>query len=473
MEYLNVKDIQELFLLFQKITGITIAFAIQRTLQEEDNYSCSFCKNCIKKSKKGKDLCNKTFNTYVKEITLNNQIIEYQCHAGLTDIITPIKINDEIVTFIVAGQFIETKRDLEKAKINAKKLGIDENTYIKEYKKVKYINKKQKKIIVEYIKRLAEHISKIATENYNRQEQNNKNILTDFIIEGIDNSYNLDDILSIVCTELKNLFNLSSAKVFRFNKQNSTYENLMSYKFDDNAPDLTKIYDNKMYLGNIMKFWCESIEKEAKNNQVVIYDMEAKNSIPEKIRKLYSDAGIYSCIGIKINSTEDTYTILALLDNKKGRFWSSNDLEYLKNVSKRLSVAIKQNMLFNDLRTNIFIEKNLIDSLPFPIWIKTADSKFLRTNKAFYDYFKINNDDNILQTDGSNLFTTKSLKKIKDAEQSVKNKNRYVVVENITEKNIDKIFDINIYPIYDKNQEFSGTFNYIKRKSNELFCYFK
>ena len=69
LNYVDVETGQKLFNTFRKLTGITIAFAIQRLLQDEDEYSNSFCKDCIKTSDKGIKRCNNAFKEYVKKIS--------------------------------------------------------------------------------------------------------------------------------------------------------------------------------------------------------------------------------------------------------------------------------------------------------------------------------------------------------------------------------------------------------------------
>lgn len=60
----------------------------------------------------------------------------YFCHAGLMDFASDILVNGEKVASIIGGQVLPKEPDIEKFRLIARELGIDENAYLKALNKV-------------------------------------------------------------------------------------------------------------------------------------------------------------------------------------------------------------------------------------------------------------------------------------------------------------------------------------------------
>ena len=460
-KYINVSEIQILLNMFRTFTGITVAFALQRTLQDEDDYSNEFCKDCIKKSSKGKELCTKCFSEYVKEISNTKEFTEFHCHVDLIDFVAPIKVHDELATFLVAGQIIDKPHDFEKARLYATQLGIDEEKYIEAYKKVRYLNPEQKKIAIDLIKGLASYVSTRATERYDKMHQQNIEILTNFVLDGIDTSLRLEELLHVVSKELAELFKVSSVKVFSFNKKLKTFNSLASYKTGNNVPDLTITYDNRKYVEKFMDYWCEIVEQEAENKRVKFYDFEKNKDLPDVIKRMYTDAGIFNCACLKILKTEDTYTILVLLSSESSREWSASDTKFLELIAKQISIALKQKSLNDKLDKNKELERNILDILNFPVWIKDIEGNYIALNKDFCKYYNVKNKDEILGRSVDNIHQPSIEIKIKNAENFVKTSLETKIIENVKEVGKEKMVDIHISPACLKDGTVFGTIGYI------------
>ncbi|MCQ2789713.1 MAG: PocR ligand-binding domain-containing protein [bacterium] len=462
LKFLRVDLIQEMFNLYREQTGITMAFALQRILQEEDEYSCSFCKNCIKKSKKGKALCNKIFQDFVKTAKSTDSLQEFRCHAGLVDIIAPVKINDEVVTFLVSGQFVDEKHDLEKAKQIAKELEIDEEFYLKEYKKVKYVSKKEKEIILKLVEKIASGLSAMATRNYKENTLNNRRILSNYIIESINSFSKLEDIFQFVCKELTDNFDINSAKIFEFNFREKNYKELATYSKLVTSPDLSKTYDKKTYKEGIMKFWSENILDFAGNVNYKILDMKSDKTISQDVKDLYIAAGITNVVGLKLNTSPDSVMILCLIDNKADREWTDADRNYFEVLSRNLAVAVKYNILFTDLCNKVSIEKNLLDGFDFPAWLKDVDGNYIKINKAFCNYFNTDQDILPIKLSGDCNLSLATLSKIRKREEDAIAIRKHIFVNDIIPKEDGTFLSVDIYPVSDARMNISGTVGYIK-----------
>lgn len=88
----------------------------------------------IREKEEGEKRCLECDRQHEKKaIELEKEEI-YECHAGLTDFVVPIKIEDTIVGIIIGGQLLLNEPDrnkMEKFIKIAEELGIDENKVLK------------------------------------------------------------------------------------------------------------------------------------------------------------------------------------------------------------------------------------------------------------------------------------------------------------------------------------------------------
>lgn len=443
--YINIKFIQQTFNAFKDLTGVEMAFAVQRFLQDEDTYSCAFCKDIIKASPKGRTLCNDAFKMYVKEIKKQDKILEFHCHAGLVDIIIPIRINGQVETFIVAGQFLDKKHDFEYAKKHAKELGIDEHEYLKYYKKVRYINPSKKKALIIFAERVANLVSETATERYNASFQKNQSLVYHYITEAINSQASIEEILSIASQEISNLFNLCMVKFFNFNTESNLYNVLTSHK-DGKKTNNSVSFDKKVLSGDT-KLWISQIVKDLEKASFKFYDITTNNEILNEAKKYYKTNETTSLMTVKINTTHKTSTILAMLCNETSKKVLEKNVKFFTKLAKILSATLKYHIVFKDLCKQAIQEKTRWDSLPYPICIKTLNGGLKKVNNAFYEYFNL---DKKIIIKTFNLLPPDVMKKLKEDDKLIINKEKDSIVEEFTQNG--KNIKVHVRPILDNQK---------------------
>ena len=339
--YINVDELQSLFNLLKNFSGIMVHLVDSQYNCAGDDFSCDFCAKCIKKSLKGRKLCQEYFSAYLKQVTMIKQFAEFRCHVDLIDFVAPIMIQDEIVGFLHAGQIIDKPHDFEKAKQFAKNLDIDENEYLEYYKTVKYFNPDEKSKTVEMLKLLVKYISDRVAGVYESSMQQKVVELTGFVFDNVNNSsMQQAEILQILSREISSMLSIPSIKIFSFYKKTKSFKTISSFKVNNNVPDLTISYDNKEYMEKIMDFWCNNFQYEAQDGNVVVYDMMQNEHLPKSLAQMYLNAGIKSLVAMKVYESDDEFFVLALLSNVNLSSKFRRNMHFLNFLAKNISLII-------------------------------------------------------------------------------------------------------------------------------------
>lgn len=106
----DMEQFKELMTDFYIITGIKIVFFDDNlnpviSVPEEDSEFCSQ----VKKSEVLLKRCENCIENEIKKCKKTNKLSIYKCHAGLTEAVAPIKIDDIIIGYIMIGQITDAE----------------------------------------------------------------------------------------------------------------------------------------------------------------------------------------------------------------------------------------------------------------------------------------------------------------------------------------------------------------------------
>lgn len=161
---LNIASEQMLGLIkaFYNLTGIKIAI-YDNNFKEVLSYpaeNSAFCKLMeMDNSLTGKcDDCNANL---CHKCAVQKKTIVYKCHAGLTEVISPLDIDGVTVGYVIYGQITnEANREkfITEVKNNCKDYGLSEEEIEKSLKKIKYCNESEISATLEIINALTLYI---------------------------------------------------------------------------------------------------------------------------------------------------------------------------------------------------------------------------------------------------------------------------------------------------------------------------
>ena len=127
---------------FYNLTGIKVAVFDAKldkifSYPEKDAPLCVLIQN----AKESERLCEKSTEELCKKCSRYSSPLTYKCHAGLTEVVTPITNNSSVIGYIMFGQITnEHNREnfIKSVKEKCKKYNIDEEKLISEAKKLPY-----------------------------------------------------------------------------------------------------------------------------------------------------------------------------------------------------------------------------------------------------------------------------------------------------------------------------------------------
>lgn len=141
----NILDLKELLLNFYTLTKIRIVI-FDDSFHELASYPTRHSSYCriIRSDSKAEEKCIACDQQACLYCKRNQQLYTYQCHAGLTETVVPIKAENIIIGYIMFGQLLQTdNRDVlwEDISKNLSLFNIDMNELYKTYIKKKIFQK--------------------------------------------------------------------------------------------------------------------------------------------------------------------------------------------------------------------------------------------------------------------------------------------------------------------------------------------
>lgn len=107
LRFIFRKDIDKIFAVFTDLFGIRIAFFSNDGHEVnvgKNKPMCCYCR--LLRDRLGyEDICLKLDQKKRQEAAERRKLIVYQCHGGMTEAITPIYIEDDLIGYVMIGQF--------------------------------------------------------------------------------------------------------------------------------------------------------------------------------------------------------------------------------------------------------------------------------------------------------------------------------------------------------------------------------
>jgi len=133
------------------------------------NFS-TFCINHTRRSKLGLKRCNECDIKWGKIAAETGGPIIYQCHAGLTDFAVPVMVKGKHIATILGGQVLTSAPDENHFRALARELGLDEDEYINEVKKIKIVPPEKVQAVADLFFVLGNSIATLAYLNLQLSE---------------------------------------------------------------------------------------------------------------------------------------------------------------------------------------------------------------------------------------------------------------------------------------------------------------
>lgn len=168
--------------------------------------SCKFC-SLIKSIDATRALCRKDEKEACVICSKKNDLYIYKCHAGLIEVVAPIKMNDLIIGYIMFGQIINNKEDLPSILEYASNYIEDEMLLSKALYKLRVKDNKQIKAAAAIMQACTNYLWLSGMIKINGD--NNIFLLNNFIDQNISEDLSVDKLCSVLKVSRVGLYNLS------------------------------------------------------------------------------------------------------------------------------------------------------------------------------------------------------------------------------------------------------------------------
>jgi PAS domain S-box-containing protein len=377
--------LEELLLSFSELTGLAVvAFDKEKTFTKEINFN-DFCMKYTRGSKKGLAKCLECDFSNAETAIATGKPAIYKCHSGLYDLAVPIMLEDEMIGSILCGQVLTEEPDFEHFKKIAKEYEINEDEYIEAVKKVQIISEEKIKAAASMLFNLAKSLSNLAQKNYELRLNNKKQKLVSLIVESINSTFNIEEILNTICTKVADVFEIE--KVFVAEFQNGKIKKLKEYKTNDAYGKYKEKYGQETYSKAIEFITKELVENKSKT--ITWFDRNLLDTVPEYLKEICIEENIYSIVSANIHNDQNSFTELLLESHNPDKSWSKEDKEFLIMLTKQISIAFRQAKLYNELQQLHKRESSILNNFPYATWLKETSGKFLAANKSLLEQLNL------------------------------------------------------------------------------------
>lgn len=114
--------------------------------------------------------CRKSHKHIVEQINNGEKFVIYKCGNGLTDLGSPVKIEDSLMAIVCGDQFFLKEPDLDFFRKQAREFGFEEEEYIKEVLDVPIIPEEKIRPIISFFTRFAELITEMGYKHLQQLE---------------------------------------------------------------------------------------------------------------------------------------------------------------------------------------------------------------------------------------------------------------------------------------------------------------
>lgn len=217
------------------------------------------------------------------------------------------------------------------------------------------------------------------------QQQSEKEFLLRQITQDIGSSLNADDIFSYVCKGLAEIFNIQRVTIIQYpdSKDYSKYNTVKEYKLDSKitgSSDFGKRPSDYPFYHKFGQAWIEFLETQ--KDYVAINNIQ-ESDMPSFLKESYETFGQKALMLANISNGKEKWGIIILSEYNCPRNWTDADVNLMEMISDQLYIAIKQSELYSQMQQQAEREKAILSNLPFMVWLKDKESKFLAVNEPF------------------------------------------------------------------------------------------
>lgn len=291
------------------------------------------------------------------------------------------------------------------------------------------------------------------------KKQSEKESLLRQITQDIGSSLDADEILGYVCKGLAEIFNIQKVTVIQYpdSKNYSKYKTVKEYRLDSKiigGSDFDKRPSDYHFYHKFGQAWIEFLEKQ--KDYVAINNIQ-ESDMPDFLKESYKKFGQKALMLANISKGLEKWGMIILSEYNCSRSWTNEDVNLLEMISDQLYIAIKQSELYAQMQQQIEREKAILSNLPFMVWLKDKESKFLAVNEPFATVCGQTPDSLVGKSDYDIWPKEIADKYVQDDLEIMKNKKTRAIEEFIQGKDGVRWHETHKTPLFNEKGEIVGT----------------
>lgn len=199
------------------------------------------------------------------------------------------------------------------------------------------------------------------------------------------------------------------------------------------------------------------VETHKKGEMLIVEDVSKLNK-DEFLFKVLDPQGIKTLVTIPMMLHRKCLGFVGFDSVKKVKPWSSEEVTFLRVLADLLCNVTDRKRTDEELSNREASLKAIFNNVPFQMWLKDKDNKYIAVNKPFMDYFSINNEDDVIGKTALDLWDHEpAIHFIEEDNAVMQNLETRSVEELIDFKHKKVWFEIFRAPIIGQNGQLLGT----------------
>lgn len=202
-------------------------------------------------------------------------------------------------------------------------------------------------------KKLLELIPKEQDKLYEEAKKNaQRGAFLSKIIETVGKNCDIYSVLSIICKETRELFNVDRVAIGQYKSLDSNSNNLYAV-IESTSDKVVQRHNDVKIPSEVGEYLWKNLFVEKKD---VIFNDIKDYRVPDFYREFHIKIGTKSIINTYIGNEKENWGIMALFQNSYYRHWTKEEIQLFHTISSQIYIAIKQAELLRQAEQHAYRE---------------------------------------------------------------------------------------------------------------------
>lgn len=281
---------------------------------------------------------------------------------------------------------------------------------------------------------------------------NLQNLLTHLATEFInipleDSSKAIDRLLALIGQELE----VDRVYIFDYDLVNNLTSNTYEWCAEGVSPEIENLKDVPL---DLVPEW---VATHIRGENLIIKDVSALEH-NSNLYKILESQGVKTLITIPMIINEECLGFVGFDSVKVLREWNAEEITFLQVLSDLLCNVTDRKRTEEALRNREAYLKAIFNNIPYQMWLKDTQGRFLAVNEAFASAFGFDNVDDLIGKTVEEIWEPEVAKRYRSQDEQVMASKRLLNLEEKTVRDgVDHWFEVYRAPILDKKGTLLGT----------------